>query len=38
MRPVATEVADGVFHVGRPGTNRQPLVEGEAWQHTEGLS
>jgi glyoxylase-like metal-dependent hydrolase (beta-lactamase superfamily II) len=30
MRPVVTELADGVFHVGRPGTNWQLLVEGDA--------
>ncbi len=30
MRPVVTEVADGVFHVEGPGTNWQLLVEGDA--------
>ena len=30
MRPVASEVADGVFQVEGPGTNWQLLVEGDA--------
>ena len=30
MRPVVTELADGVFHVERPGTKWQLLVEGDA--------
>ena len=29
MRPVVTEVADGVFHVEGPGTNWQLLAEGD---------
>ncbi len=30
MRPVVSEVAEGVFHVEGPGTNWQLLVEGDA--------